>query len=54
MATDRGCIERCIKPLLGKRKGNEVTQADIRKFMKSVADGATAADVEFNCAGGQW
>ncbi|MFD1253486.1 Putative prophage CPS-53 integrase [Devosia equisanguinis] len=40
--TDKGRIERHIKPLLGKKKVSEVTAVDIRKFLKSVADGETA------------
>lgn len=51
LATDKGRIERHIKPLLGKRKVADVTQADIRKFLKSVAEGATAADVKTKARG---
>lgn len=46
LATDKGRIERHIKPLLGKRKVSDVTQADIRKFLKSVSDGFTASDTK--------
>ncbi|MEO5808391.1 tyrosine-type recombinase/integrase [Devosia sp.] len=42
LATDRGRIEQHIKPLLGSKKVADVTQADVRKFLRSVADGATA------------
>ena len=51
LATDRGRIERHIKPLLGGRKVTEVTPADIRKFLKSVAEGATATDVKTGIRG---
>ena len=43
---DVGRIERHIKPLLGKRMVSEVDQADIRKFMRDIASGKTAADVK--------
>lgn len=42
LATDRGRIEHHIKPLLGNKKVVDVTQADVRKFLRNVADGATA------------
>ena len=32
--------------MLGKRKVSEITQADIRKFLKNVSEGATAADTK--------
>ncbi|MGI8568512.1 MAG: tyrosine-type recombinase/integrase [Methylocella sp.] len=46
LATDRGRIERHIKPLLGKRLIGEVARAEIEKFMRDVANGKTAADVK--------
>ena len=46
IATDRGRIERHIKPLLGRKRAKDVTTADIRKFMADVASGKTAADVK--------
>lgn len=46
LSTDKGRIERHIKPLIGKLKLTDVTQADIKKFIKNVAEGATAADVK--------
>lgn len=46
LATDRGRIERHIKPLLGKRRVSEVTSDDIEQFLHDVAAGATAADVK--------
>lgn len=44
IATDKGRIERHIKPLLGKKRVSEITRADIEKFMRDVAAGKTAAD----------
>lgn len=46
LATDRGRIERHIKPLLGKKRVGEITRADVEKFMRDVANGKTAADVK--------
>ena len=46
LATDKGRIERHIKPLLGARLISEITSADIERFMKDVAKGKTAADVK--------
>lgn len=51
IATDRGRIERHIKPLLGKKKLPDVTRADIRKFMHDVAQGKTAVDVRTGSRG---
>jgi integrase len=44
LATDRGRIERHIKPLLGKKRVGEITRTDVEKFMRDVAAGKTAAD----------
>jgi integrase len=44
IATDRGRIERHIKPLLGKKRTGEISRLDIEKFMRDVANGKTAAD----------
>lgn len=44
LATDRGRIERHIKPLLGKKRIGEITRADVEKFMRDVAAGKTATD----------
>ena len=44
IATDRGRIERHIKPLLGKKRIGEIIRPDIEKFMRDVANGKTAAD----------
>jgi integrase len=46
LATDRGRIERHIKPLLGNRKAAAVTRADVRGFLQDVAAGKTAADLK--------
>ena len=46
LVTDRGRIERHIKPLLGRKKVQEVTRADITKFLQDVAQGKTAADIK--------
>lgn len=46
IATDRGRIERHIKPLLGKKKVKSVTKPDIEKFMRDVAAGKTATVVK--------
>lgn len=45
VATDRGRIERHIKPLLGRKRANRVTRADVERFLADVAEGRTAADV---------
>jgi integrase len=46
LISDRGRIERHIKPLLGRRKVQDVTRADIKKFLQDVAQGKTAADIK--------
>lgn len=43
LATDRGRIERHIKPLLGATKAMDVTTADIERFKNAVAIGKTAS-----------
>jgi integrase len=45
LATDRGRIERHIRPLLGSRKVIDLTPADCAKFLRDVAAGKTAADI---------
>lgn len=44
LATDKGRIERHIKPLLGSRRISEVTRGDVATFMRDVANGKTATD----------
>lgn len=51
LTTDRGRIDRHIKPALGRKKVNEVTQADVRKFLKGIAEGTTAADIKTKARG---
>lgn len=46
VATDRGRIERHIKPVLGKRRVADLTPQDIRRFIAAVARGDTKADVK--------
>jgi integrase len=44
LATDKGRIERHIKPLLGNRRISEVTRGDVEAFLRDVAKGKTATD----------
>lgn len=44
IATDRGRIERHIKPLLGKKKVRDVTRADVKLFLQNIANGKTSVD----------
>jgi integrase len=46
LATDRGRIERHIKPLLGRMAVADVDRGDVDKFMHDVAAGKTAARVK--------
>lgn len=46
LATDRGRIERHIKPLLGRKTVRDLSQADVERFLRDVADGKTAADIK--------
>ncbi|MFK8253126.1 tyrosine-type recombinase/integrase [Ancylobacter terrae] len=46
LITDRGRIERHIKPLLGKKLVRDVSRGDIERFLRDVANGKTAADVK--------
>ena len=46
LATDKGRIERHIKPLLGRLKVAAVTRHDIEKFRDGVADGATKLTIK--------
>ena len=45
LGTDRGRIERHIKPLLGRTKVQDLTRADVKKFLQDIAQGKTATDV---------
>jgi integrase len=42
LATDRGRIDRHIKPLLGRKLVRDLKQADINKFIRDVTAGKTA------------
>ena len=44
LGSDRGRIERHIKPLLGRKRVNAVSRADVQRFMQDVASGKTATD----------
>jgi integrase len=46
IATDRGRMERHIKPLLGRKRVADVARADIERFLRDVAEGRTKADVK--------
>jgi integrase len=46
IATDRGRIERHIKPLLGRLAVAAVERDDIERFMHAVAEGETAARIK--------
>lgn len=46
LATDRGRVERHIKPLLGSKRVQDVTRADIVRFVSDVTAGKTAAVVK--------
>lgn len=45
VATDRGRIERHIKPLLGRKKVRDVTRADVKRFLQDIAGGKTSVDI---------
>ncbi|MER9142037.1 site-specific integrase [Mesorhizobium sp. M0871] len=51
LLTDKGRIERHIKPLLGKKRISEITRPDIERFMRDVAAGKTAADIKTKARG---
>lgn len=46
LATDKGRIERHIKPVLGKKMIKVITKSDVQKFMNDVASGKTAKVVK--------
>jgi integrase len=45
LATDKGRIERHIKPLMGRLQVRAVTTEDVKRFLADVAAGKTAADL---------
>lgn len=49
--TDRGRIERHIKPLLGRKKAKDLTAGDIQAFLVDVARGKTACDLKTGARG---
>jgi integrase len=51
LATDRGRIERHIKPLLGRLAAQTVQRPDIEKFLKDIAAGRSATDVRTKLRG---
>ena len=51
ISTDRGRIERHIKPLLGRLTVAAVDRADIERFMFAVAEGETAARIKTTARG---
>jgi integrase len=51
LATDRGRIARHIKPLLGRKLVSDVTQGDVERFMRDVAEGKTKADIKTKARG---
>jgi integrase len=46
LRSDKGRIDRHIRPMLGQMKAAAVTRADVESFMRSVAEGKTAARVK--------
>lgn len=44
LSTDKGRIERHIKPLLGRKRIGDVQRGDVERFMRDVANGKTATD----------
>ena len=46
LKTDKGRIERHIKPLLGKKRITDVSRSDVSQFMQDIAAGKTAADIK--------
>lgn len=51
VATDRGRIERHIKPLLGRKKVRDVTRADVKRFLQDMAGGKTSVDMKTGLRG---
>jgi integrase len=45
-ATDRGRIERHLRPLLGRKHAHLVTETDVRKTFAAIRDGKTAGDIK--------
>ena len=51
LATDRGRIERHIKPMIGSKRISSVTRGDIQWLMRQIAEGKTKADVKTRARG---
>jgi integrase len=51
LTTDRGRIERHIKPQLGRMAVAAVTREDVERFMHAVAEGETAAKIKTKARG---
>ena len=45
-ATDRGRVERHLRPLLGRRRVQSLTRDDIKKTLSAIRNGKTAADIK--------
>jgi integrase len=54
LLVDRGRIARHIIPLLGQRTVRDLTQRDVRAFMRDVIEGRTKADVKTRKHGRAW
>ncbi len=54
LATDKGRIERHIKPLMGRKKVQDVTRADVKTFLQDIAQGKTATDVKTGKRGSRY
>ena len=46
LVTDKGRIERHIKPLIGRKKVRAVSRGDVERLMQDIAIGKTAADIK--------
>ncbi|MBF0308911.1 MAG: site-specific integrase [Magnetococcales bacterium] len=44
VAIERGYVARHVKPLLGSKRADQVTKADIQRLMVAIAEGKTAVD----------
>ena len=51
LVSDRGRIERHIKPLIGKLPVNSITQQDIKRLMNDIAQGKTATNIKTGLRG---
>lgn len=51
LATDKGRIERHIKPLLGRHRVRDITKRDIEQFLSDVREGKTRLDLKTGLRG---